>query len=214
MPDDAHVRGVSQSTQWAPFDVSYIFVTITNLIIPDRRILVQNAFVGNVFQQTTSVLSSMSAFFSTVTPARLKRFSAFPSLLRNDSFVSIRQVTREGISCPISQGRKPNPNGDASAFNSKTDAHRTFSTKSASLEISRLEELPVGNLSRDFFFFALDQLCGVKDAVAQSSAGTNLFDSIHESHARYLEIHLVSSGPKIPPTPVEMATRSGCPASG
>ncbi|KAJ7155157.1 glycoside hydrolase family 16 protein [Mycena filopes] len=66
-PDGAHVGQVSQSAQWAPMDASYIsFNSTANLIIPHPdpsgtnagiEGAAQNAFVGNVFQQTTSVLS-------------------------------------------------------------------------------------------------------------------------------------------------------------
>ncbi|KAJ7511127.1 glycoside hydrolase family 16 protein [Mycena galericulata] len=55
----ALIGQVSQSAQWAPFDVGYrAFNSTDNLIIPDTGISAQNAFVGNVFQQTTSVLTN------------------------------------------------------------------------------------------------------------------------------------------------------------
>ncbi|KAJ7733388.1 glycoside hydrolase family 16 protein [Mycena maculata] len=54
----ALIGQVSQSAQWAPFDAGYrAFNSTDNLIIPDPSISAQNAFVGNVFQQTTSVLT-------------------------------------------------------------------------------------------------------------------------------------------------------------
>ncbi|KAJ7753458.1 glycoside hydrolase family 16 protein [Mycena metata] len=50
---------VSQSAQWAPFDAGYAsFNSTDNLVIPDTSISSENAFVGNKFQQTTSVLTN------------------------------------------------------------------------------------------------------------------------------------------------------------
>ncbi|KAJ7923654.1 glycoside hydrolase family 16 protein [Mycena leptocephala] len=58
-PDAAHIGQVSQSAQWAPFDAAYkAFNSTDNLIIPDPSITTQNTFVGNRFQQTTSVLTN------------------------------------------------------------------------------------------------------------------------------------------------------------
>ncbi|KAJ7232473.1 beta-glucan synthesis-associated protein-domain-containing protein [Mycena haematopus] len=55
-PTGASVGQVSQSAQWAPFDAGYASFNMTdNLVIPDPTISAQNAFVGNQFQQTTSV---------------------------------------------------------------------------------------------------------------------------------------------------------------
>ncbi|KAF7337424.1 GH16 domain-containing protein [Mycena sanguinolenta] len=58
-PSGALIGQVSQSAQWAPFDASYkAFNSTDNMIIPNPSITAQNAFVGNVFQQTTSALSN------------------------------------------------------------------------------------------------------------------------------------------------------------
>ncbi|KAJ7114369.1 beta-glucan synthesis-associated [Mycena epipterygia] len=58
-PETALIGQVSQSAQWAPFDAGYkAFNSTDNLIIPDPSTTAQNAFVGNVFQQTTSGLST------------------------------------------------------------------------------------------------------------------------------------------------------------
>ncbi|KAJ7932167.1 beta-glucan synthesis-associated protein [Mycena leptocephala] len=54
-PSTALIGQVSQSAQWAPFDAGYkAFNSTDNMIIPDPSITAQNAFVGNVFQQTTN----------------------------------------------------------------------------------------------------------------------------------------------------------------
>ncbi|KAJ7874471.1 glycoside hydrolase family 16 protein [Mycena olivaceomarginata] len=58
-PSSALVGQVSQSAQWAPFDAGYAsFNSTDNLIIPDPTTSAQNAFVGNRFQQTTSVVTN------------------------------------------------------------------------------------------------------------------------------------------------------------
>ncbi|KAJ6462076.1 beta-glucan synthesis-associated protein KRE6 [Mycena sanguinolenta] len=58
-PSTALIGQVSQSAQWAPFDAGYkAFNSTANMIIPDPSITAQNAFVGNVFQQTTSALTN------------------------------------------------------------------------------------------------------------------------------------------------------------
>ncbi|KAJ7271298.1 glycoside hydrolase family 16 protein [Mycena haematopus] len=58
-PTGALIGQVSQSAQWAPFDAGYAsFNTTDNLVIPDPTISAQNAFVGNQFQQTTSVVTN------------------------------------------------------------------------------------------------------------------------------------------------------------
>ncbi|KAJ7894136.1 glycoside hydrolase family 16 protein [Mycena leptocephala] len=54
-PSTTLIGQVSQSAQWAPFDAGYkAFNSTDNMIIPDPSITAQNAFVGNVFQQTTN----------------------------------------------------------------------------------------------------------------------------------------------------------------
>ncbi|KAJ7020055.1 beta-glucan synthesis-associated [Mycena alexandri] len=58
-PGGGLIGQVSQSAQWAPFDAGYkSFNSTDNLVIPDTSSSSQNAFVGNVFQQTTSVLTN------------------------------------------------------------------------------------------------------------------------------------------------------------
>ncbi|KAJ7024068.1 glycoside hydrolase family 16 protein [Mycena alexandri] len=58
-PGGGLIGQVSQSAQWAPFDAGYkSFNSTDNLIIPNTTITSENAFVGNVFQQTTSALTN------------------------------------------------------------------------------------------------------------------------------------------------------------
>jgi len=57
--DDPYKGQVSQSAQWAPFDASYVWQnTSENLIIPDPTLSAQNTFLGSIFQQATSVVST------------------------------------------------------------------------------------------------------------------------------------------------------------
>ncbi|KAJ7611992.1 glycoside hydrolase family 16 protein [Mycena polygramma] len=57
--DAARLGQVSQSAQWAPFDAGYVsFNTTQNVVLGDPSISAQNAFVGNLFQQTTSALTN------------------------------------------------------------------------------------------------------------------------------------------------------------
>ncbi|QRV77885.1 glycoside hydrolase family 16 protein [Ceratobasidium sp. AG-Ba] len=53
------IGGVSQSAQWAPFNAAYVWDNSSaNLIIADPTNSVLNTFVGNEYQQTTSVVTN------------------------------------------------------------------------------------------------------------------------------------------------------------
>ncbi|KAJ7059441.1 beta-glucan synthesis-associated protein-domain-containing protein [Mycena amicta] len=58
-PDDAHVGQVSQSAQWAPFNANYRWDNSSeNLIIPSLELSHLNSYVGGVYQQPTSVVTT------------------------------------------------------------------------------------------------------------------------------------------------------------
>ncbi|KAK7472555.1 hypothetical protein VKT23_000670 [Stygiomarasmius scandens] len=56
---DTLIPGVSQSAQWGPFNRAYIWNNDSdNMFVQDPAVSLQNSFIGNAFQQTTSVVTN------------------------------------------------------------------------------------------------------------------------------------------------------------